>query len=121
MRERKKPSQSWMERTRYELEHKDELLAEKIEKLKDIRIKKLLYADSEAFKIGYEAGFAKACEMLHDFAVLVSRMRKKQWNADMISGEEDMDFIDMVFVEQREAEREVDTWIRENYPHLMED
>ena len=48
-------------------------------------------------------------------------MRKKQWNAGMITGEEDMDFIDMVFVEQREAEREVDTWIRENYEHLLEE
>ena len=114
MRERKKPSQSWMERTRYEFEHEDELLTERLEKLKEIRHHK-------AFIAGWEEGFSKACEMLHDFAVLVSRMRKKQWNADMISGEEDMDFIDMVFVEQREAEREVDTWIRENYPHLMED
>lgn len=56
-----------------------------------------------------------------DFASLVKRMRKKQWNADMLSGEEDIDFIDMVFVEQREAEREVDTWIRENYEHLLEE
>ena len=37
MRERKKPSQSWMERTRYELEHEDELLAERQERLKEIR------------------------------------------------------------------------------------
>ena len=74
-----------------------------------------------AFVAGWEAGFTKACEITHDFAVLVSRMRKKQWNAGMITGEEDMDFIDMVFVEQREAEREVDTWIRENYEHLLEE
>ena len=48
MRERKKPSPSWMERTRYEFEHQDELLAKRIELLNDIRKKKLLYADSEA-------------------------------------------------------------------------
>ena len=46
--------------------------------MKDTEVKKLLYQDSEAFKVGYEAGFAKACEMLHDFADLVSKMREAQ-------------------------------------------
>lgn len=37
MRERVKPSMSFMEKTRYELEHEDELLAERLAKLKEIR------------------------------------------------------------------------------------
>ncbi len=56
-----------------------------------------------------------------EFVSLVKRMREKQWNADMITGEEDIEFIDMVHIEQREAEREVDAWIRENYEHLLEE
>ena len=40
MRERKKPSQSWVARTRYELEHEAELLAERLAMLKEIRQKK---------------------------------------------------------------------------------
>lgn len=40
MRERVKPSMSWMEKTRYELEHEEELLAERLAKLKEIRRKK---------------------------------------------------------------------------------
>ena len=59
MKERKKPTQSWVERSKHEIEHEEELLAKRLELLNDIRIKKLLYEDSEAFKIGYEAGFAR--------------------------------------------------------------
>ena len=40
MRIRKKPSQSWMERSKYEIENADRLLAERLEKLKEIRRKK---------------------------------------------------------------------------------
>ena len=40
MRNRKKPSQSWIERTKYEIANADRLLAERIEKLKEIRRKK---------------------------------------------------------------------------------
>ena len=37
MRERKKPSQSWMQRSKYEIENADRLLAERQERLKLIR------------------------------------------------------------------------------------
>lgn len=50
---------------------------------------------------------------LFDFVSLVKRMREKQWNAGMITGEEDIEFIDMVYIEQREAEREVDEYLKE--------
>ena len=41
MKERKKPSQSWIERSKYEIENADRLLAERIEKVKEIRKKKV--------------------------------------------------------------------------------
>ena len=115
MRERKKPSQSWIEKSKYEIENEEELLAKRIELLNDIRIKKLLYQDSEAFKVGYEAGFAKACEMLHDFAEMVGKMREAQ---KIYS---DMFPTGYGCYAPTELEAEVDTWIKENYPHLMED
>lgn len=37
MKERKKPSQSWIERSKYEIENEDRLLAERIEKVKELR------------------------------------------------------------------------------------
>ena len=40
MKERKKSSQSWIERSKYELENADRLLAERQERLKEIREKK---------------------------------------------------------------------------------
>ena len=40
MRERKKPNQSWIERSKYEIENAANLLAERIEKVKEIRKKK---------------------------------------------------------------------------------
>ena len=40
MKERKKPSQSWMERSKHEIENADRLLAERQEQLKEIRKKK---------------------------------------------------------------------------------
>ena len=40
MRERKKPSQSWMQRSKYEIENADKLLAERQEQLKKICEKK---------------------------------------------------------------------------------
>ena len=43
---------------------------------------------------------------------LVKRMREAQERAEMITGEEDMNFIDMLFVERREAEREVDEYLK---------
>ena len=39
---------------------------------------------------------------------LVKRMRETQNRIDMLTGEEDIDFIDMVHIEAREAETEVD-------------
>ena len=42
MRERKKPSQSWIERCKYEIENADRLLAERQEQLKKIREKKTM-------------------------------------------------------------------------------
>lgn len=47
-----------------------------------------------------------------EFVSLVKRMREKQWNADMITGKESIEFIDMVHIEQREAEREVDEYLK---------
>jgi hypothetical protein len=40
MKQRKKPSQSWIERSKYEIENADRLLAERQERLKKIREKK---------------------------------------------------------------------------------
>ena len=47
-----------------------------------------------------------------DFLSLVKRMRKAQERAEMITGEEDINFIDMLFVERREAETEVDEYLK---------
>jgi hypothetical protein len=38
-------------------------------------------------------------------------MRDAQERAEMITGEEDINFIDMLFVERREAERAVDEYL----------
>lgn len=43
---------------------------------------------------------------------LVKRMRDAQERAEMITGKEDMNFIDMLFVECREVEREVDEYLK---------
>lgn len=37
MKQRKKPSQSWVQRSKYEIENADKLLAERIEKVKELR------------------------------------------------------------------------------------
>lgn len=47
-----------------------------------------------------------------DFVSLVKRMREAQNRMDMLTGEEDIDFIDMVHVEAREAETEVDEYLK---------
>lgn len=47
-----------------------------------------------------------------EFVSLVKRMRDAQERAEMITGEEDINFIDMLFVERREAEREVDEYLK---------
>lgn len=50
-------------------------------------------------------------EDYNEFISLVKRMRDAQERAEMITGEEDINFIDMLFVERREAEREVDEYL----------
>ena len=47
-----------------------------------------------------------------DWLFLVKKMRDAQERAEMITGEEDINFIDMLFVERREAEREVDEYLK---------
>ena len=66
MKERKKPSLSWIEKSKNEIAHEEELLAKRLELLNDIRLKKLLYQDSEAFKVGYEAGKQEVVNKLHE-------------------------------------------------------
>ena len=98
--------------------------------MKDIEVKRLIYQDSEAFKVGWEAGFSKACEMLHDFAKMVYKMRcaqeehQKPLSILLNGGDLDCDYA-RAYVSwgkvKRNYEAEVDAWIKENYPHLMED
>ena len=134
MRNRKKPSQSWIEKSKNEIENEEELLEERIKQVKEIRIKKLLYGDSEAFKIGYEAGFTKACEMLHDFAQLVYQMRKMQGDYSILNGSITYKMNNGIKVDKDEylkhaelmnqmvaLEAKVDTWIQENYENFEED
>lgn len=49
----------------------------------------------------------------NEFVELVKRMRNAQSRTEMLTGEENMDFVDMLFVEQREAETEVDEYLKE--------
>ena len=46
-----------------------------------------------------------------DFLSLVKRMREAQNRVDMLASGEDIEFVDMLFIEQREAEREVDEYL----------
>lgn len=64
----------------------------------------------EVVKLAKEV--AVACKENIDFTCLVKRVREAQNRAEMITGEEDIDFIDMLFVERREAEREVDEYLK---------
>lgn len=101
MKERKKPTQSWIGRSIEEIEN-------------------------EAFKIGYEDGFAKACEIVHDFAWLVYKMRERQkdkrdhisWLLADLHTRRDMEGSWKLRCDFEEA---VDTWIKENYPHFEEE
>ena len=122
MRCRNKPSLSWLEKSQNEIDNEAKLIEERIELLNDIRLKKLLYQDSEAFKIGYEAGFSKACEMLHDFAKTVYEMRKRQRAVERAMTEcDDYSELTILVNSAEDWEAEVDSWIGMNYPHLMED
>ena len=96
MRERKKPSQSFIARS-----------IEEIEK--------------EAFNKGWEAGFVKACEILHDFAHDVYAMRYAQSDERAAIENSDQDNAHRFGLCARELEDKVDTWIRENYEHLKEE
>ena len=102
--------------------------------MKDAEVKKLLYQDSEAFKVGYEAGFAKACEMLHDFAEMVYQMMEAQHDEAIMNArltykgnsgvkveeEEYAKHNDMI-LRMYQCESQVRDWIKENYPQFMED
>ena len=127
-------TQSWIEKGKNEIEREEEFLAKRMELLNDVRIKKLLYEDSEAFKLGYETGFAEACEMRHDFAETVYEMRKTQGDFSILNGRITYKVNNAVKVDKDEylkhaelmnqmvaLEDKVDTWIKESYPHLTED
>ena len=47
-----------------------------------------------------------------DGFTLVRRMREAQWAFDMITGEEDIEYIDMMQIAKREAEREVGEYLK---------
>jgi hypothetical protein len=47
-----------------------------------------------------------------EFVSLVKRMREAQNRVDMLAGGEDIEFVDMLCIEQREAEREVDEYLK---------
>ena len=97
MKERNKPTKSFIERSIDEIE-------------------------KEAFKEGYEAGFAKACEMLHDFAKTVYEMRKRQRAVERAMTEcDDYSELTILVNSAEDWEAEVDSWIGMNYPDLMED
>lgn len=48
-----------------------------------------------------------------EFKELVRRMREAQNRVYMLAGGEDIEFVDMLCIEQREAEREVDEYLKE--------
>lgn len=47
----------------------------------------------------------------YEFCENVKKMRDAQKRMDMLTGEEDIDFIDMTHIEAREAETEVDQYL----------
>ena len=49
---------------------------------------------------------------LEEFVSIVKRMREAQNRVDMLAGGEDIEFVDMLCIEQREAEREVDEYLK---------
>ena len=127
MKERKKPTKSWIARSKDEIENADRLLAERIEEVRDIR-------HTEAFMDGYGAGFTKACEMLHDFAEMVSKMMRAQQDESILNARitykvnsgvkvEEEEYVkhNELILQMYEYESQVRNWIKENYPHLMED
>ena len=122
MKCRTKPSLSWVEKSKNEIENEAKLIEDRIKLLNDIKLKKLLYQDSEAFNIGYEAGISMACEMLYDFAKMVYEMRKRQRAVERAMTEcDDYSELTILVNSAEDWEAEVDSWIGMNYPHLMED
>ena len=78
--------------------------------------------EKEAFKEGYEAGFSKGCELLHDFAKTVYGMRKRQRAVERAMTEcDDYSELTILVNSAEDWEAEVDSWIGMNYPDLMED
>ena len=71
--------------------------------------------EKEAFKVGYEAGFTKACEILRDFAHDVYAMRLAQYDEQSAIDNSDQDSAHRVGLRARKLEDRVDTWIQENY------
>lgn len=57
--------------------------------------------------------FFIARDAYNEFTSLVNRMRDAQWAVDMITGEEDIEYIDRLQIAKREAEREVDEYLKE--------
>lgn len=96
MKERKKPTKSFIARSVEEIEN-------------------------EAFNKGYEAGFTKACEILHDFAHDVYAMRLAQYDEQSAIDNSDQDRAHRDGLCARELEDRVDTWIQENYENFEED
>lgn len=47
----------------------------------------------------------------YEFCEMVKKLRDAQKRMEMLTGEEDIDFIDMVHIEAREAETEVDQYL----------
>ena len=75
-----------------------------------------------AFVAGFEVGFSKACEMLHDFAKTVYEMRKRQRAVERAMTEcDDYSELTILVNSAEDWEAEVDAWIGMNYPDLMED
>ena len=127
MRERKKPTHPWVEKSKNEIENADKLLAERIEQVRENR-------PIDAFRDGYEAGFAKACEMLRDFAEMVYQMMEAQHDEAIMNARLTYKVNSGVKIEEDEyakhndmilrvyqCESQVRNWIKENYPHLMEE
>ena len=77
--------------------------------------------EKEAFNKGYEAGFIKACEMLHDFAYYVYAMRYAQSNEQVAIDNSDQENAHRMGLITRDLEDKVDTWIRENYNYFETD
>lgn len=68
--------------------------------------------DMEGCKCKPAKSFAQRIIEYQEFVSLVKRMREAQNRVDMLAGGEDIEFVDMLCIEQREAEREVDEYLK---------